>query len=109
MAGNGLKDDKGRGAWDMLTRIVEGAEPVMQHEGKPIFYGSKNPDGTPVFTDGPDGGKAMIIQKVLGKYRTKAKEMLSRGDTFPDLRNEYIAKQSRKRMNQVPQIAGGAR
>jgi len=109
MAGNGLKDPKtGRGAWDELTAIINGVDPVATFYGKPIYYAQKNDNGTPVFTDGPDGGKAMIIQKVIGRYREGAKKMLEGGEPFPELHNEYVAAQTQKKINRAPQI-GGAR
>lgn len=97
------------GAWDALGAMIKGAIPVTKVDGNPIYYDQKNADGSPIFTDGPDGGKAMVIQKILGKYRQAAKKMLEGGDPFPEVQAEYVAKQTRKKMNQVPQIAGGAR
>ncbi len=111
MAGNGLKDPKtGRGMWDTLTAIVSGMEPVDPGgNGRPrLYYAQKNPDGTPVFTDGPEGGKAAIIEKVVHTYRNKVRDMIEKGDVFPEVRNEYIAKTVGRKVNRVPQI-GGAR
>ncbi len=111
MAGNGLKDPKtGRGMWDTLTAIVNGMEPVIpRRDGKPaIYYAQKNPDGTPVFSDGPEGGKAAIISKVVHLYRDKVRDMIEKGDVYPEVRNEYISKSIGKKINRAPQI-GGAR
>ena len=109
MAGNGLKDPKtGRGMWDTLTAIINGMEPVDPGgNGRPrLYYGSKNPDGTPVFSDGPEGGKAAIIGKVVHVYRDKVRDMIEKGDVFPEIRNEYITKSISKKINRAPQVGG---
>jgi hypothetical protein len=109
MAGNGLKDPKtGRGMWDTLTAIINGIEPVIpKRDGRDaVYYGQKNPDGSPVFSDGPEGGKAAIIEKVVHTYRDKARLMLEKGDVYPKVRDEYIAKTMRKKINRAPQVGG---
>jgi hypothetical protein len=111
MAGNGLKDPKtGRGMWDTLTAIINGVEPVIPaREGRnAIYYAQINPDGTPVFSDGPQGGKAAIIERVVNHFRGKVRDMIERGDIYPDVKQKYIEKTLRSKINKAPQI-GGAR
>jgi hypothetical protein len=114
MAGNGLKDPKtGRGAWDEVTAIINGDIPADYNyqKGKkpePLYYNQKNPDGTPVFSDGPEGGKAFIITSVLLAARNEVRNMIESGEVFPDLGVAYEEKKMRKEIRQAPQV-GGAR
>ena len=73
-AGNGLKNEDGLGAKDYLNRLVSGKadESEMYKEA----------------SDGPDGGKAMMIQGVIGKYRAAAREKLLQDS--PELQQELI-------------------
>jgi hypothetical protein len=110
MAGNGLKDpETGRGMWDTLTAIINGVEPVVPKRGREpaLYYAQKNDDGTPVFSDGPEGGKSAIIAKVVHTYRNKVRDMIEKGDIFPEVRNEYISKSIGRKINRAPRIGGG--
>jgi hypothetical protein len=112
MAGNGLKDPAtGMGAWDALAAIVKGAVPVMKDPNtqEDLFYNSVNDKGQPVFSDGPEGGKSLIILKVIGKYRDAARRQLESGEEFPRMYNEQVIRKTKRADSQMPRISGGAR
>jgi hypothetical protein len=114
MAGNGLKDPKtGRGAWDELTAIINGDVPAdyRYEKGKKpeaLYFKQKNPDGTPVFSDGPQGGKAFIITQVLLDARNEVRKMIESGEAFPEVGEQYEELKARRESNRAPQV-GGAR
>jgi len=114
MAGNGLKDPKtGRGAWDELTAIINGDVPAdyRYEKGKKpeaLYFKQKNPDGTPVFSDGPQGGKAFIVTQVLLDARNEVRKMIESGEAVPEVGEQYEELKTRRESNRTPQV-GGAR
>ena len=96
-----------------MTAIINGDIPAdynYQKGKKPeaLYYNQKNPDGTPVFSDGPEGGKAFIITQVLLDARNQVRQMIESGEAFPELGVQYEEKKMRKEIRQAPQV-GGAR
>lgn len=81
LAGNGLKlpqyDDKG--AMDFLNGLVEGK--------------SGYNDRWRIYTDGPEGGKARFIQKVLDDYRKAARQQIEADPRFTEFR-QYLSAQA---------------
>jgi hypothetical protein len=81
LAGNELKesaygapvDVSGKGLMDALNDLVKGDHPLS--------------DVYRMRSDGPDGGKAMMIQKMILKYRDAAKDVILQ--EFPEIRAEY--------------------
>lgn len=71
LAGNELKAN-GMGAKDFLNAVVEGNHPMSE------FYAG--------LSNGPDGGKAEFIKKVVTRYRTAARYKLI--EEYPELRSE---------------------
>jgi hypothetical protein len=97
MAGNELKDEEtGLGAWDTLRRIVTNQTPVDEVDGKQIYYRD--------FSGGPEGGKAYIVKKVIGTFRTAARRMLEGGDPFPGLGAKSIAKKESRTRQLMPRV-----
>jgi len=68
LAGNELKLPQygNKGAMDALNDIIGGKSPFS------VIYRMK--------TDGPDGGKAAMLRKIVGQYRDAAKKKLLRED-----------------------------
>lgn len=82
LAGNALKHPAWNlGARDLLDAVVTGKHPLSQ-----VYR---------IYSDGPDGGKAEYIKKVLNDYREMARGQLL--EEFPDLKAEYDEKQRQRR------------
>ena len=81
LAGNGLKSPiyDGKGAMDFLNDVVQ---------GKSQYSALYN-----VYTDGPEGGKAQWIEKVLADYRKAARRQIEADPQFADFR-QYLAAQT---------------
>jgi len=76
MAGNRLKDpETGLGAWDTLTKVIENKTPVSYSEGKNIYYKD--------LTDGPDGGKSLVLRGIIHRFRERAKRIILDPETSP--------------------------
>ncbi len=84
LSGNDLKktvygapvDPSGKGLMDALNDLVNGKHPLSD------IYRMR--------TDGPDGGKAVMIQHMIMKYRDAAKDMLLK--EFPEIMAEAKSK-----------------
>jgi hypothetical protein len=97
MAGNELKDpDTGLGAWDTLRRMVTNQIPVDEVDGKPVYYRD--------FSKGPEGGRAFIIKKVVGTYRTAARRILESGEPFLDLGVKSAKKKETRARQLMPRV-----
>ncbi len=81
LAGNGLKNPiyDGKGAMDFLNDVVEGRSQYS------ALYN--------MYSDGPEGGKAQWIQKVLGDYRQAARRQIEADPRFAEFR-QYLAAQT---------------
>jgi len=81
LAGNGIKSPiyDGKGAMDFLNDVVE---------GKSQYSALYN-----IYTDGPEGGKAQWIQKVLADYRKDARRQIEADPQFAEFR-QYLAAQT---------------
>jgi len=97
MAGNGLKDpDTGLGAWDRLRRVVTNRMPVDEVDGKTVYYRD--------FSKGPEGGRAYLVKKIIGDYRTAARNMLQGGEPFPELGQKFVEKKERRGRQLMPRV-----
>lgn len=76
LAGNAAKDPSGRGLLDTLNDLVGG-----KHENSPSYA---------ELTDGPDGSKALMIDRYVRLYQELAKRQLL--EEFPALRAEMERK-----------------
>lgn len=81
LAGNDAKlpQYEGKGAMDFLNDLVEG------RSGYEAYWR--------VLTDGPEGGKARFVQKVIDDARKEARRLIEADPRFPEFR-QYLAQQS---------------
>lgn len=72
LSGNGLKDPAtGLGAYDTLNAIIGGRHPLAS-----AWTGA---------TDGPEGGRAVIVRQVISSFREAARAQML--EEFPDLKS----------------------
>lgn len=84
LAGNGMKHPAwGLGAMDLLNAVVEKKHPLSE-----VYYSEP-------YTDGPDGGKANFIRKIIRDYRDMAKDQILK--EFPEIAAEVSAKKAKQR------------
>lgn len=87
LAGNELKSPAwGKGAKDMLNDLVTGRSPLS------AVYN--------IHSDGPEGGKEMMIRSILNQYRDLAKKQVL--SEFPKLRDAVEQKQADARQLRMP-------
>lgn len=81
LAGNDLKSPQyeDKGAMDFFNDLVTG------RSGYEAYW--------QMLTDGPEGGKAQFIQKVISDYRKEARRAIEADPRFPEFR-QYLAQQS---------------
>lgn len=89
LAGNELKHPAwGLGAKDLLNKVVDGEHPLS------AVYKLR--------TDGPDGGKVVMIRDIVRQYQEMArKEILSE---FPEIAGEVGVKRDNARALRIPNI-----
>lgn len=77
LAGNGLKDPAtGKGARETLEALLDGSHALSaQYQDA---------------SDGPDGGKALIIRQIIQTFREAARSQVI--EEFPDLRDAIVRK-----------------
>jgi hypothetical protein len=89
LAGNELKHPAWNlGARDLLNEIVTG-----KHDLSPVYD---------MRSDGPDGGKADYIKKIINDYRELARDKIL--EEFPEIKAEYDDKKQQKRALNMPNL-----
>jgi hypothetical protein len=70
--------------------------PVDEVDGKAIYYRD--------FSKGSEGGRAYLVKKIIGDYRTAARNMLQGGEPFPELGQKFVEKKERRGRQLMPRI-----
>lgn len=89
LSGSGLKHPAwGVGAKDLLNQIITGSHPLS------AVYNMR--------TDGPDGGKVVMIKDIMRQYQELARQQVLQ--EFPEIAEQVGVKQERRRALRYPNI-----